>query len=297
MATLAGGNPVKGTVTLVVPPMLDNLLGMTVQTGNSGPVLNHIDHRGEAGLNVDGTGGVMAQTAIVLVQGQNAVRTTPGIVKQRICRTKAASSMAGVARSTTGKIRSPHQYVMGRTVVLQMADKVSGMAGNTLVVTVVAQGAALQGSVCRVMTGLASVHGMNLTPGGKRCRGGGMTAHAVGGVRGRGHIHRHLWPDIVTMVMAMTVKVLSVAGRAAFSLNLARGISKAETSGIAVAGLTVQDAMRLTRGSEGRRRGTVAVQAQGNRCHHMPMLMAIEIATVTGRTGSPSGLASRVTNQ
>lgn len=145
--------------------------------------------------------------------------------------------MTGITSLSPGKIGRPHQYIVGRRAVLQMAAKVSAMAGDALVVAGVAGCAALQSAIVgRIMAGLTTVGRMHLARADKRCAGGAMTAGAVRRVRRCGHIRRHLQ----SMIMRMAIKVGAVAGLAAFSLALTRGDTDSQTGRAAVTGLTAE---------------------------------------------------------
>lgn len=170
---------------------------------------------------------------------------------------------------------------MGGCIVLQMTTEVTGVAGNTLIVAGVTLGATLQGPVCRVVAGLASVRGMDLGPGGKRSLSRGMTPNAVCGVRGSGHIHRHLRTDVITVAMAVAVKVGRMTRRAGLVLTFTCRGTEQYARGVVVTGLTAQGSVGLTRTNKRCGCRVVTIKAEVHRSHRVGMLMVIEIADVT----------------
>lgn len=295
MAGLARSDPGKGAVSFIVATMFYLFICMTVQTTHRGGGHDDVVDRGEGNADINGTRGVMAQATITLVQSQDAFRSRPAVDKQRISGSKSSAFMAGITCRATGKISAPHQYVMGVGAVLLMTAKVSAVTGNTLVVAGMARGTSLQGAIRRgVVASLTIVCGMHLTRADEGGRCSAVTPTTVGsGWRGS-HVGRHLGG----MVMGMTIKIAAMTGLTASPLSLASCTTDASSSGRAVTGLATKTGMSLPRcyiGGRGRR--SVAADAQRHGDHIVAMLMTVEIGAVTGRTGSPGGLATGTAGQ
>lgn len=94
----------------------------------------------------------MAQTTIILMQGQDAVGASPTVGKQRVG-SELITPVTGITGRAAREIGCLHQQVMGRVVMLQMAIKVASVAGDALTVGDVASSAPLQGTIVGVMTG------------------------------------------------------------------------------------------------------------------------------------------------
>lgn len=84
VTTLTGTNPGKGAIALVVAPVLDLPIGMTIQASYRGSGHDHVIDRGKASSNIRCPGGIMAQATVVTVQGQDAISPRPSVGKQWI---------------------------------------------------------------------------------------------------------------------------------------------------------------------------------------------------------------------
>ena len=112
MTGLAGANPFKGAVALNMASVAGGPASMTVKATYIGTLHDNVCDGCIRGTDIGGTGGVMTLRAAKFMNGQNPIRSRPGIGKQRIRAKGATRAMARITGIAARKVGGPHQDIM-----------------------------------------------------------------------------------------------------------------------------------------------------------------------------------------
>ena len=142
-------------------------VGMAIQTTDGqGVILNNGLDAGIARLDIGRPARIVAHATTASMKSNDAIRTRPGVGEQRIGTPRPAASMTGVTERPSGKIgSSTHQYRVGGSSMLGMTIEVSGVAGDTLTTSRLAESAANERSISGAVTHLTVEACMNLACG------------------------------------------------------------------------------------------------------------------------------------
>jgi hypothetical protein len=86
VTALARADPGKGAIPFGMETMACKTTVMAVLAADRSPPSNDILYRGKAGANIGSPGRIMTLSTAKLMQGQDAIVTSPGVGEQRICR-------------------------------------------------------------------------------------------------------------------------------------------------------------------------------------------------------------------